>query len=155
MELPLWFILLIWLSQSFIFFAVCEDVQLRHRLEENMWHAVCCVCCGLPRDTTGDFPQQVRFSLELYLLNIAWVTCKFLLRSEIINYLITYRIIHTTLVLSMEVFEPFVGYYFFNILLMVLQALHIFWAGLILRMVYKFLKGKVRIREIMMSVSNF
>lgn len=57
-----------------------------------------------------------------------------------------YRIIHTTLVLSMEVFEPFVGYYFFNVLLMVLQALHIFWAGLILRMVYKFLKGKVRFR---------
>ncbi|KAF7665503.1 hypothetical protein LDENG_00141370 [Lucifuga dentata] len=53
------------------------------------------------------------------------------------------KIIHTTLVLSMEVFEPFVGYYFFNILLMVLQALHIFWAGLILRMVYKFLNGKM------------
>lgn len=44
----------------------------------------------------------------------------------------------------MEVFKPFPGYYFFNILLMVLQALHIFWAALILRMVYKFLKGKVR-----------
>uniref|UniRef100_A0A3Q4FY50 Ceramide synthase 4b n=1 Tax=Neolamprologus brichardi TaxID=32507 RepID=A0A3Q4FY50_NEOBR len=54
------------------------------------------------------------------------------------------KIIHTTLVLSMEVFEPFAGYYFFNILLMVLQGLHIFWAKLILRMVYKFLKGKVR-----------
>ncbi|XP_071752402.1 ceramide synthase 2-like isoform X2 [Centroberyx gerrardi] len=49
------------------------------------------------------------------------------------------KIIHTTLVLSMEVFEPFVGYYFFNILLIVLQALHIFWAYLILRMAYKFL----------------
>lgn len=58
--------------------------------------------------------------------------------------LIPYRIIRTTLLLSMEVFEPFAGYYFFNILLMVLQALHIFWAVLILRMVYKFLKGKVR-----------
>lgn len=44
----------------------------------------------------------------------------------------------------MEVFEPFAGYYLFNILLMVLQALHVFWAVLILRMVYKFLKGKVR-----------
>uniref|UniRef100_A0A3B4UL93 Ceramide synthase 4 n=1 Tax=Seriola dumerili TaxID=41447 RepID=A0A3B4UL93_SERDU len=52
------------------------------------------------------------------------------------------KIIHTTLVLSMEVFEPFVGYYLFNTLLMVLQALHIFWAGLILRMVYKFLKDE-------------
>uniref|UniRef100_A0A667ZRR7 Ceramide synthase 4b n=1 Tax=Myripristis murdjan TaxID=586833 RepID=A0A667ZRR7_9TELE len=49
------------------------------------------------------------------------------------------KIIHTTLVLSMEVFEPFAGYYFFNVLLMVLQALHIFWAVLILRMAYKFL----------------
>ncbi|XP_034469794.1 ceramide synthase 2-like [Hippoglossus hippoglossus] len=53
------------------------------------------------------------------------------------------KLIHTTLVLSMETFQPFVGYYFFNILLMVLQVLHIFWAGLILRMVYKFLKGKM------------
>lgn len=62
----------------------------------------------------------------------------------IITYYSNYRIIHTTLVLSMESFEPFAGYYFFNVLLMVLQALHIFWAGLILRMVYKFLGGKVR-----------
>uniref|UniRef100_A0A8C6SVF4 Ceramide synthase 4b n=1 Tax=Neogobius melanostomus TaxID=47308 RepID=A0A8C6SVF4_9GOBI len=53
------------------------------------------------------------------------------------------KVIHTTLVLSMEVFEPFFGYYFFNVLLMVLQALHIFWAGLILRMIYKFLKGEL------------
>ncbi|KAM9719554.1 ceramide synthase 2-like isoform 1-T2 [Menidia menidia] len=53
------------------------------------------------------------------------------------------KIIRTTLLLSMEVFEPFAGYYFFNILLMLLQALHVFWAGLILRMVYKFLKGKL------------
>ncbi|KAL0966642.1 hypothetical protein UPYG_G00297780 [Umbra pygmaea] len=48
-------------------------------------------------------------------------------------------IIHTTLVLSLEVFEPFAGYYFFNFLLMVLQGLHVFWAMLILRMAYKFL----------------
>ncbi|XP_066508375.1 ceramide synthase 2-like isoform X1 [Hoplias malabaricus] len=49
------------------------------------------------------------------------------------------KIIYTTLVLSMEVFEPFMGYYFFNVLLLILQALHIFWAWLILRMIYKFL----------------
>ncbi|XP_069014113.1 ceramide synthase 2-like [Embiotoca jacksoni] len=53
------------------------------------------------------------------------------------------KIIHTTLVLSMEMFEPFAGYYLFNVLLMVLQALHIFWASLILRMIYKFLNGKM------------
>ncbi|XP_012687169.1 ceramide synthase 2-like [Clupea harengus] len=49
------------------------------------------------------------------------------------------KIINTTLILSMEIFQPFMGYYFFNALLLVLQALHIFWAWLILRMVYKFL----------------
>ncbi|XP_061681459.1 ceramide synthase 2-like [Syngnathoides biaculeatus] len=54
------------------------------------------------------------------------------------------RIIHTTLVLSLDFFEPFFGYYFFNALLLVLQALHIFWAYLILRMICKFMfKGKV------------
>ncbi|KAI7809448.1 putative ceramide synthase 2-like [Triplophysa rosa] len=48
-------------------------------------------------------------------------------------------IIYTTLVLSMDIFEPFMGYYFFNSLLMVLQLLHIYWDYLILRMIYKFL----------------
>lgn len=46
---------------------------------------------------------------------------------------------------SREFFRPFNGYYVFNALLLVLQALHIFWAYLILRMVYKFVfMGKVR-----------
>ncbi|XP_062843664.1 ceramide synthase 2 [Trichomycterus rosablanca] len=49
------------------------------------------------------------------------------------------KIIYTTLISSMDVFKPFVGYYFFNALLLVLQFLHIFWAWLILRMIYKFL----------------
>ncbi|XP_039984716.1 ceramide synthase 2-like isoform X2 [Xiphias gladius] len=54
------------------------------------------------------------------------------------------RVVHTTLVVSLEFFQPFFGYYFFNALLLVLQALHIFWAYLILRMVYKFVfLGKV------------
>ncbi|XP_028988295.1 ceramide synthase 2-like [Betta splendens] len=54
------------------------------------------------------------------------------------------KVIHTTLVLSMDFFQPFFGYYLFNALLMVLQALHVFWAALILRMVYKFLKGELQ-----------
>ncbi|KAJ7993119.1 hypothetical protein DPEC_G00269110 [Dallia pectoralis] len=54
------------------------------------------------------------------------------------------RIVYSTLVVSMDFFQPFFGYYFFNALLLVLQALHIFWAWLILRMVYKFVfLGKV------------
>ncbi|XP_054914023.1 ceramide synthase 2-like [Poeciliopsis prolifica] len=54
------------------------------------------------------------------------------------------RIVHTTMMLSREFFQPFFGYYFFNVLLLVLQGLHIFWAYLILRMLYKFVfTGKV------------
>lgn len=62
------------------------------------------------------------------------------------------RMLHTTLVVSLEFFQPFCGYYFFNTLLLVLQALHVFWAYLILRMVYKFVfLGKVRRVQMTMS----
>lgn len=44
----------------------------------------------------------------------------------------------------MEIFQPFFGYYFVNVLLMILQLLHVFWSCLIIHMVYKFiLQGTV------------
>lgn len=53
-------------------------------------------------------------------------------------------VMYTTLYSSMEIFQPFLGYYLFNFLLVVLQVLHIFWAYLILRMAVKFVfAGKV------------
>lgn len=54
------------------------------------------------------------------------------------------RIIHTTLVYPLSLYRPFFGFYFFNGLMCVLQVLQVFWAGLILRMVVKFLPGNVR-----------
>ncbi|XP_072516566.1 ceramide synthase 4a isoform X1 [Salminus brasiliensis] len=54
------------------------------------------------------------------------------------------RVVYSTLVESLDFFDPFPGYYLCNTVLLVLQALHIFWAYLILRMVYKFVfLGKV------------
>ncbi|CAL8348829.1 unnamed protein product, partial [Gadus morhua 'NCC'] len=54
------------------------------------------------------------------------------------------RMIFSTMVESLDYFDPFPGYFFLNALLLVLQALHIFWAYLILRMVHKFVfQGKV------------
>lgn len=139
-----------WLYCTVIISAACKDVQLRRWLEEIVWHPVCYVRCDLPRDSAGDFSQQVRDNSPFFVVKLL-DNCKrsvdeFELSHQQLDssYSITYRIIHTTLVLSMEVFEPFAGYYFFNILLMVLQGLHIFWAKLILHMFYKFLKGKVR-----------
>jgi very-long-chain ceramide synthase len=51
-------------------------------------------------------------------------------------------VLHTTLVKSMWLYEPFFGYYFFNSLLAVLQLLHLYWFYLILEMAYNLLKGK-------------
>uniref|UniRef100_A0A8C6SRC0 Ceramide synthase 3a n=1 Tax=Neogobius melanostomus TaxID=47308 RepID=A0A8C6SRC0_9GOBI len=52
-------------------------------------------------------------------------------------------LIHCTWVYPPLHYPPFFGYYFFNAALLVLQGLHVFWAYLILRMVNKFLFGKV------------
>uniref|UniRef100_A0A674A4M1 Ceramide synthase 3 n=1 Tax=Salmo trutta TaxID=8032 RepID=A0A674A4M1_SALTR len=52
-------------------------------------------------------------------------------------------LIHCTWVYPTLQYPPFFGYYFFNVMLVVLLFLHIFWAYLILRMVNKFLFGKV------------
>eukprot|EP00063_Salmo_salar_P008157 XP_013982992.1 PREDICTED: ceramide synthase 2-like [Salmo salar] len=52
-------------------------------------------------------------------------------------------LIHCTWVYPTLQYPPFFGYYFFNVMLVVLLFLHIFWAYLILRMVNKFLFGKM------------
>lgn len=62
---------------------------------------------------------------------------------KILCVYIFYRVIHCTWVYPLERFAPFFGYYFFNIMLSVLQILHLYWAALILRMVYKFIFNKV------------
>ena len=61
------------------------------------------------------------------------------------------RLIHCTWVYPLEQFAPFFGYYFFNIMLLLLQILHLYWAVLISRMVYKFIFSKVCER----NVSNY
>lgn len=52
-------------------------------------------------------------------------------------------LIHCTWVYPLDEFPPFFGYYFFNVMLSVLQLLHIYWAMLISRMVYKFIFSKL------------
>uniref|UniRef100_A0A667WZK7 Ceramide synthase 3 n=1 Tax=Myripristis murdjan TaxID=586833 RepID=A0A667WZK7_9TELE len=52
-------------------------------------------------------------------------------------------LIHCTWVYPVDHYPPFFGYYFFNVMLVILLFLHIFWAYLILRMVRKFLFGTV------------
>nr|XP_046250813.1 ceramide synthase 2 [Scatophagus argus]XP_046250814.1 ceramide synthase 2 [Scatophagus argus] len=52
-------------------------------------------------------------------------------------------LIHCTWVYPLEDHAPFFGYYFFNMMLVVLQVLHLYWAVLISRMFYKFLFTKL------------
>uniref|UniRef100_A0A8C6NDW6 Uncharacterized protein n=1 Tax=Melopsittacus undulatus TaxID=13146 RepID=A0A8C6NDW6_MELUD len=47
--------------------------------------------------------------------------------------------LYNTYYYSMEIFQPFFGYYFVNVLLVILQLLHIFWSCLIIHMVYMFI----------------
>ncbi|XP_049732663.1 ceramide synthase 4 [Elephas maximus indicus] len=54
------------------------------------------------------------------------------------------QILYTTYYESIIGRGPFFGYYFFNALLMMLQLLHVFWSGLILRMLCHFMaKGQM------------
>ncbi|XP_068776038.1 ceramide synthase 4 isoform X4 [Struthio camelus] len=50
-----------------------------------------------------------------------------------------YVVLYNTYYYSMEIFQPFFGYYFMNTLLITLQLLHVFWSYLIIHMVYKFI----------------
>ncbi|XP_020833830.1 ceramide synthase 4-like [Phascolarctos cinereus] len=52
--------------------------------------------------------------------------------------LFPYKILYTTYYSSMENHKPFFGYYFSNALLMILQALNVFWSFLILHVCYRF-----------------
>uniref|UniRef100_A0A8C7ETF8 Ceramide synthase 4 n=1 Tax=Neovison vison TaxID=452646 RepID=A0A8C7ETF8_NEOVI len=58
------------------------------------------------------------------------------------------QILYTTYYESIAKWGPFFGYYFFNVLLVMLQLLHVFWSCLILRMIYSFMKkGRVGRKE--------
>ncbi|XP_067328451.1 ceramide synthase 2 [Anolis sagrei] len=57
--------------------------------------------------------------------------------------ILPFWILHCTIVYPLDHYPPFFGYYFFNLMMLILQSLHIFWAFLIIRMAQKFITGKV------------
>uniref|UniRef100_A0A671TJ00 Ceramide synthase 3a n=1 Tax=Sparus aurata TaxID=8175 RepID=A0A671TJ00_SPAAU len=69
-------------------------------------------------------------------------------------------LIHCTWVYPVHHYPAFFGYYFFNVMLVVLLCLHIFWAYLILCMIRKFMIGSVsmlrsnRLSFILVSTSS-
>ncbi|NXE44019.1 CERS2 synthase, partial [Ptilorrhoa leucosticta] len=57
--------------------------------------------------------------------------------------ILPFWIMHCTVFYPLDLYPAFFGYYFFNVMMVVLQSLHIFWAYLIIRMAQKFITGKV------------
>ncbi|KAI1889723.1 hypothetical protein AGOR_G00165880 [Albula goreensis] len=76
-------------------------------------------------------------------------TCNIIFIAFAIVFMVTrliifpFWLIHCTWVYPVLSYPPFFGYYFFNVMLVVLLMLHIFWAYLILRMLKKFLFGNL------------
>ncbi|XP_044045529.1 ceramide synthase 2 isoform X2 [Siniperca chuatsi] len=74
-------------------------------------------------------------------------TCKTLFVLFAIVFMVTrliifpFWLIHCTWIYPIHHYPAFFGYYFFNVMLVVLLCLHIFWAYLILCMIRKFLFG--------------
>ncbi|KAG7220837.1 hypothetical protein INR49_031576 [Caranx melampygus] len=82
-----------------------------------------------------DFKEQIIHHLAtLVLLSFSWC----------VNYIrvgTLVMLIHDASDVLLEHYPAFFGYYFFNVMLVVLLCLHIFWAYLILRMIRKFIFG--------------
>ncbi|XP_051235995.1 ceramide synthase 2 isoform X2 [Dicentrarchus labrax] len=74
-------------------------------------------------------------------------TCKTLFVLFAIVFMVTrliiypFWLIHCTWVYPIQHYPAFFGYYFFNVMLVVLLCLHMFWAYLILCMIRKFVTG--------------
>nr|XP_020487117.1 ceramide synthase 2-like [Labrus bergylta] len=74
-------------------------------------------------------------------------TCKTLFVLFAVVFIVTrlvifpFWLIHCTWVYPVHHYPAFFGYYFFNVMLVVLLCLHVFWAYLILRMIKKFIFG--------------
>ena len=68
--------------------------------------------------------------------------------------MLCFRLIHCTWVYPVYHYPAFFGYYFFNVMLVVLLCLHIFWAYLILCMIKKFMIGSVSLLSLSPILSS-
>ncbi|KAJ0069434.1 hypothetical protein NL108_006016, partial [Boleophthalmus pectinirostris] len=87
-------------------------------------------------DILLEFAKVVNYANRNKAANVIFVvfTALFTLSRLVI---FPFWLIHCTWVYPLELYPPFFGYYFFNFMLVVLQGLHIYWAVLIYRMLYK------------------
>ncbi|XP_037120653.1 ceramide synthase 2a [Syngnathus acus] len=138
--------------------SVASDVKRKDFKEQIVHHVATIVLVGfswLVNYIRGGTLIMLAHDASDYLMESAkmfnyagWKrTCNFIFVVFALVFIITrlgifpFCIIHATLVYPMTIYKPFFGFYFFNGLLLLLLALHLFWAALIVRMVIKFLPG--------------
>ncbi|XP_029975854.1 ceramide synthase 2a [Salarias fasciatus] len=141
-----------------LLFSVASDIK-RKDFKEQIVHHVATICligfswlvnyirAGTLIMLVHDAADYLMESAKMFNYAGWRRTCNFIFTMFAAVFIITrliilpFWIIHTTWVYPLTIYRPFIGFYFFNGLLLVLQVLHIFWAVLILRMVVKFLPG--------------
>ncbi|XP_077362586.1 ceramide synthase 2a [Festucalex cinctus] len=138
--------------------SVASDVKRKDFKEQVVHHIATIVLIGfswLVNYIRGGTLIMLAHDASDYLMESAkmfnyagWKkTCNFIFVVFAAVFIITrlvifpFCIIHATLVYPLTLYRPFFGFYFFNGLLLVLLALHVFWTVLIMRMVIKFLPG--------------
>ncbi|XP_077320368.1 ceramide synthase 2 [Lithobates pipiens] len=143
-----------------LLFRVAFDVKRKDFKEQIIHHVATIIlisfswCANYIR--VGTLVMAIHDSSDFFLesakmFNYAgWIdTCNNIFVVFALVFIITriiilpFWILHCTWVYPLEIYAPFFGYYFFNVMLWVLQCLHIFWAYLILGMAHKFLTGKL------------
>nr|XP_020441680.1 ceramide synthase 2-like [Monopterus albus] len=139
-------------------FSVASDVKRKDFKEQMVHHVATIVLLSfswLVNYTRAGTLVMLLHDASDYLMELAKIfsyagwkrTCNCIFTVFAAVFIITrlvflpFWIIHTTVVYPLTVYPPFFIYYLFNGLLFVLQALHIFWAALIVHIVIKFLPG--------------
>lgn len=128
----------------------CKGIQLC-QVAPDCWRHVCSFYTSLHADTTCHFPFLVSV-WDDRTRDVAWLWSWCNVSHHNICAHIFSRLIHCTWVYPLERFPPFFGYYFFNVMLVVLEMLHLYWAVLISRMVYKFIFTKVCLQMFWMCI---
>uniref|UniRef100_A0A8C7WZP5 Ceramide synthase 2 n=1 Tax=Oryzias sinensis TaxID=183150 RepID=A0A8C7WZP5_9TELE len=141
-----------------LLFSVASDVKRKDFWEQIVHHVVTIVLISFSwlvnYVRAGSMIMLVHDAAD-YLMELAkmfnyagWKrTCNFLFVAFAAVFVITrlmilpVGIVFMTLTFPVARYTPFFGFFFFDGLLFVLQILHFYWAGLILRMAIKFLLG--------------
>uniref|UniRef100_A0A3Q3LRT4 Ceramide synthase 3a n=1 Tax=Mastacembelus armatus TaxID=205130 RepID=A0A3Q3LRT4_9TELE len=160
LESQYWYYILEMSFYGSLLFSVAFDVKRKDFKEQIIHHLATLVllsfswCVNYIR--IGTLVMLVHDASDIFLesaklFNYAkWEnTCKTLFVLFAMVFMVTrliifpFWLIHCTWVYPVQHYPAFFGYYFFNVMLVVLLCLHIFWAYLILCMIRKFMFGTV------------